>query len=245
MLFSNLFRLVVLCVVFVLLGACSSSHKEAEISVEKKVEKGIVAYKEGQYHRAVELLEPLATSGADKALYYFASSAKITNEPNISKEFIFKCFLNAAKNGVPEAMSEVANAYDNGYGVQVDTLKAVDWERKINTHQLSRARENASFLNNKGRRISDPERIEGIQNQAKSGEPDAIASLADMYDAGIWVEQNFTQAYELRLKLARKGDYLSMRRIAHYLCRGIGTERNVKGSNDWLTKAGLMTRCKP
>jgi|WetSurMetagenome_2_1015567.scaffolds.fasta_scaffold287488_1 uncharacterized protein len=72
---------------------------------------------------------------------------------------------------------------------------------------------------------------------AKSGELDAIFSLAVMNDQGLGIQRNAASAIRLYRKAAMRGHLESQSNLAVMLLEGDGTKQDVAAGFQWLRKA--------
>lgn len=79
--------------------------------------------------------------------------------------------------------------------------------------------------------------FERYQALAKAGSHQGMYNLANMYAAGLGVEQSDARAFEWYLKAAEAGDKLSMSEVARAYAEGIGTEADPVRADYWQIMA--------
>ena len=124
----------------------------------------------------------------------------------------FDEYLEAAENGDPVAMCNVAYMYDYGYGgISVDKNAALDWY--IKAAELGDAVAMYSL---------------GSRN---------LYSISIGYDGSVNFEGIDEQALEWLLKAAELGNYDAMNAIANMYNDGRGVEKDTEEANKWWSQA--------
>jgi TPR repeat protein len=75
--------------------------------------------------------------------------------------------------------------------------------------------------------------FERYQALAEAGSLQGMYNLANMYAAGLGVEQSKSKAFEWYLKAAESGDRLSMAEVVKAYSEGIGTNANAEMADHW------------
>ncbi len=235
--------LLVIIIGSLFLGSCSSSKKENKAYLDHQIQQVEATFNEGQFSEAFDLVKPLLNSGSEKALFYYAKTAVILKKPDVSDELIFGYYQEAANKGLLDAMWEMSRAYELGIGVEPDLLKSIDWQRKFKELKALSRKKNQYLDPNTGEFISEKQATENLKASAKSGNADAVISMAMFYDSGNRVKKDPAQAYQLLLGLANTGDAYASLMVGYYLCRGIGVGRDVDQANNWLIKSKRKVIC--
>jgi hypothetical protein len=157
---------------------CSSkiptSEKEIMDYVQKNVDKG------------------KAWAQIELGAYYTAGMYGLA----MSKDMGFKLYLAAAKQGDPVGIYNVAGAYKNGHGVQIDHNEMVQWYMK----GCEQGERGCQFK--LGHLLWNGEIVEGDENlafywmkkSAEAGHPDAIDALGNMYEMGVGCQVNYNES---------------------------------------------------
>lgn len=116
----------------------------------------------------------------------------------------------AIKKGFKMANWRIANAYQNGKGVEKDDDKAAKY-----------------YL----------EAIDAMKKLAEAGDPEALGNLGSMYSSGEGVPRNPKIALEYYLKSADKGYAFIQANLAQMYRYGSGTRVDLKEAVKWYTKS--------
>lgn len=108
-------------------------ESEAEVNVRQLAEAGdvrcilVMAKKAETAKERVKWYKRAADEGSSYGMVMYADHVSILPD---KKELAFHYYLKAAKEGVPEAMAEVALGYTNGNGVLKNIGSAAEWREK-------------------------------------------------------------------------------------------------------------------
>lgn len=78
-----------------------------------------------------------------------------------------------------------------------------------------------------------------FKKSAKKGNADAQYSLAVMYEGGIGVDKNITQALTWYKKSAKKGNINAQYNVASLYYKGVGIKKDYEKAAYWYEKAAL------
>ncbi len=114
---------------------------------------GVVAYRNGNYMRALKIWTPLAEAG-DAAAHFnigimFAAGQGVEPDQRRAVDHYRK----AAEKGYPPAQFNLGAAYVDGKGVKADIAKAIEWWQKAAANDLDRAQYNLGTLYYFGRGV--------------------------------------------------------------------------------------------
>ncbi len=194
---------------------------------------------------AMPILTKLAKQNNPDAHYYLGLIYINKELQHYNIELGLSHLTTAIDMGYSQAMHQMGMMYDNGIGVKQDALMANDWYRKA-----KRARKpnqaKATFYkqkNNKLEEVKYNEIFQELLNQAKGGDAEVQYQVANIYDEGYLVPQDFTKAIEWYEKSAQNNYKNAQFMMGYFYCRGIGVEKNLKLANDWFLKSNRMVRC--
>jgi len=108
-------------------------ESEADVNVRQLAEAGdvrcilVMAKKAETAKERVKWYKRAADEGSSYGMVMYADHVSILPD---KKELAFHYYLKAAKEGVPEAMAEVALGYTNGNGVLKNIGSAAEWREK-------------------------------------------------------------------------------------------------------------------
>lgn len=203
------------------------------------------AFFSGDTERARDLFSLLTNSNKGEAYYYLALIQKRHADSSDSYVTMVDYLRKSSSAGNSLAMWELGEAYQNGYGVEKDAIRAMDWYRKSEAN-LGKETQPISFQTWEGGELREQpksEMVEQIRDLANSGDVDAQYQLAKTYDRGLLTEQDTVKAFHWYHQAAVNGHDYAGYSLAYFYCRGIGTEQNVKKSNYWMTKSGRSGEC--
>lgn len=122
-----------------------------------------------------------------------------------------------AEQGNASAQYNMGVIYDEGYGVERDYGKALDWYRKAAEQGFAKAEHNLGILYQEGHGTeADPaEAARWFQRAAEDGEPAAQNNLAVMYVRGQGVPQDLGKAAQWAARAAKAGNKSAISNLPH------------------------------
>lgn len=141
----------------------------------------------------------------------------------------------AALWGDPKAQNALGMIYEGGIKVEQDLKQAIEWYRKSAQNGNHMALVNLSRLNKKD--LGQNNNLAIQINQAKK--IDKFTSNVEKINLAYYhfTEKNYTAAYEIFNKLAKKNNAYSMMFIGFMHTKGYGVEKNYIIAAEWLNKA--------
>jgi TPR repeat protein len=152
----------------------------------------------------------------------FAIGAAHATGQGVERDYLLALhwYQSAAQQGLASAQYALANLYANGQGVSVDLDEALVWYRKAAGQNFAAAQVAMEFIDasghgrskgrTRGRRKPGviERRRESVEwaRVAELGDADAKYHLGLMYELGLRVPQDDTQAQDWYLAAARQGD---------------------------------------
>lgn len=111
----------------------------AFLSAENDLEKGIAAFENQEYEKAIKLIKPLAEQGTTEAQYFMGVIYwySTDREPriNLAQKWFKRAFDQwyiAAEDGDLDSMVDISLMYQSGLGVNINEKKAKKWlERAV------------------------------------------------------------------------------------------------------------------
>jgi TPR repeat protein len=124
-----------------------------------------------------------------------------------------------------------------GYGVPKDIKKSNEWfELAFSRGYMLASMEYAESYK-KSKDYNKKILFDIYNNVEKYGDTASQFELANLYEAGEGVLQNFKKANELYQKCANRGDSLSMIKLAHKYELGVSVEKDVKKAFELYSQA--------
>lgn len=190
------FRLstVALTVILVMTTGCNGI---AGSSVAGDVDKGMAAYKAGNYENATASWERAAKNGNSDAAYYLGVMANEGKSGDASAAA--KWFRQAAEKGHVKAQYNLALAYERGLGVTRDRTQSLSWLEKASKQGDAEAQYMYGLLLlDQAGTPPDPTQLvaalDWIKKAANAGNPRAQMQLGAVYLDGILVDPSPREA---------------------------------------------------
>jgi TPR repeat protein len=142
-----------------------------------------------------------------------------------------KCLVFAAEHGSSFAMWELANAYEEGDGVEQDEDEAIKWYKLAAAHGQYEA---ICYLNDEFGLDYSEEPLEWCIKVAENGCTDAQLYLAEMYDG-----DNFEESLKWYKLAAEGGNRDAIYHLGHIYYYGDGVEQDYKQAYYWFDKDGF------
>lgn len=160
----------------------------------------------------------------------------------------FQCFLQAAENGLPEAMFTLSFSYYNGRGTPSDEERSFFWIKKAAECGLDKAwfalalhyaygigtsadPDNASYWLEKAKKAGEdsPDQIENVQRE--------IWNLYNQQGIRYLQSNEKEKAFEVFYRCAREGDACAMCNLSACYKHGDGTDVDFETSFQWMKRS--------
>lgn len=142
-----------------------------------------------------------------------------------------KCLAFAAEQGSSFAMLELANAYEEGDGIEQDEDEAIKWYKLAAAHGQYEA---ICCLNDEFGLDYSEEPLEWCIKVAENGGTDAQLYLAEMYDG-----DDFEESLKWYKLAAEGGNRNAIYHLGHIYYYGDGVEQDYKQAYYWFDKDGF------
>lgn len=156
------------------------------------------------------------------AAILFATFVKAEpKKEDFTPEFVAQCKAKA-ETGDAEGQALYGHALSNGWGVEKDATKAVEWYRKAAEQGDVTAQKSLGDCYRKGIGVGKDEAkanewyskaVECYRKAAEQGDAMAQYKLGECYDAGTGVEKDAAKAIEWYRKAAEKGNWSAKNRL--------------------------------
>jgi len=154
----------------------------------------------------------------------------------------FVAFSNAAKSGNPDAMFNVGQIYEKGWGVLQDYAQAREWYEKAVDAGNADAAIKMGDLYVDGRGLS-PDLTQArlwYEKGATARNPRAMNNLGIMYLNGIGVPRDCDKALHWFEQGAAVGNPKSMANLGYVYLEGLGVEKDYTLARQWYEKAAAQ-----
>jgi TPR repeat protein len=161
------------------------------------VNDGLMAYKAGDYAKAMSELQPAATQGNASAEKTLAKMYAIGQGVKEDDAQAIAWWTKAAEAGDAEAQWEMGLQYHSGQRVKRDNRQAVAWYRKAAEQGYGAAQMNLANMLSGGYPPVEEDRVEAarwLQLAADQNTMGAASLLGSWYSSGIGVPRDDTQA---------------------------------------------------
>ena len=195
---------------------------------------------EPDIEKGKELFQSAVDQGVVEGYYGLAKVAENAGDIETALEHYNKVVQEGAEQFyIVSAMSDIGYAYDNGFGVEQDGTKAVEWYTKaadlgdLNAmFCLGRMYEYGVSVEQDGTKA-----VEWYTKAADLGHSEAMYCLGYEYYIGFGVEQDGTKAVEWYTKAADLGHSGAMYNLGNMYDNGGVVEQDSTKAVEWYTKA--------
>lgn len=200
----------------------------------------------GAYIHAKDLYEIAASNGYAPAqcnlgLCYDTGKGVLQNENEAAK-----WYRKAAEQGNGTAQYNLGLCYKNGDGVKQSYSEAIKWFLKSSASGYKNAKEKLQQMSNevlfkealnfsRGKAYDNAFLLYKIA--ANAGDASSQCNLGWMYDRGLGVKKDETEATKWYRKAAEQGDRCAQTNLAYQLEKGLGTKQDVSEAFKWYKQA--------
>ncbi len=151
-------------------------------SLSADFQKGVDAYKRGDYQAALREWRPLAEQGRASAQFFLGSMYDLGRGVAQSDTEAVKWYRKSAEQGRATAQFLVGSMYQEGRGVPQSDTEAVKWYRKASEQGDAYAQGNLGWMYEKGRGVpqSDTEAVKWYRKAAEQGDKWSQNRLKEM-----------------------------------------------------------------
>lgn len=176
---------------------------------------GIQYYKNGEYQKALPLLEKAENTGSSKAAFYLGEMFR--RGEGVNEDFSRSCahYIKSAEGGHVNAYLLAGSCFVMGKGVEQNFEKALSWFKKA---------------------ADEVEKTDYTESDKKY----LMRTLAVMYFAGKGTLQDFSEAAKWAEKAAVMGDANSQAIMAFLLYTGQGVLTDKKTARIWAEKSAAQ-----
>lgn len=216
------------------------------VSNSAQLEQGKTFYFNGQYDKALELLEPVARKQNNaEAQYYTGLVYSISGWKNFDINIAIKYLLSSADQSYAPAMWKIGDIYENSLSDKSNLVLATDWYRKAK--QAEKKQTLVQFYKDNSSGSSTPVSNENMINllakKAQTGDIEAQLKLGKIYDDGVLIQQDETKAFEWYLKAAKNNNQYAQFMVGYFYCRRIGTDFDLKKADYWFVRSERKAQC--
>ena len=195
---------------------------------------------EQDMEKGKELFQSAVDQGVVEGYYGLAKVAENAGDIETALEHYNKVVQEGAEQFyIVSAMSDIGYVYDNGFGVEQDGTKAVEWYTKaadlgdLNAmFCLGRMYEYGVSVEQDGTKA-----VEWYTKAADLGHSEAMYCLGYEYYIGFGVEQDGTKAVEWYTKAADLGHSGAMYNLGNMYEKGDGVEQDHDKALEWYVKS--------
>jgi hypothetical protein len=177
-------------------------------SYSSDFDKGLTAYKNGDYATALKEWKPLAEQGDVDAQYHLG--VMYDNGDGVSQDYkeAVRWYTLAAEQGDVDAQYSLGVMYDNGDGVSQDYKEAARWYTLAAEQGVAEAQYNLGYMyyNGQGGPVDYKEAVRWYTLAAEQGDVDAQYNLGVIYGNGDGVPQDYKEAVRWYTLAAKQGD---------------------------------------
>jgi len=199
---------------------------------------GYFPYPEGKEHleHHVKRLVP-----ADRAVIPPPRSTLLTNQPPqvAPADNSIESLRKKAEAGDASSQCALGVCYDNGEGIEKDTVEAVKWYRKAAEQGNAKAQYvlGVCYYNGEGIEKHLVEAAKWMRKAAEQGDAKAQCSLGNFYYKGDGVEKDAVDSAKWYRKAADQGDAMAQGSLGVCYEKGNGVEKDSNEAVKWYRKA--------
>ena len=238
------------------LASCTS--ETAEDVADRPFSEGLAAYSEGEFGKALTILEPHA-EGGDSAAQMMLAEIYLTGKTGVTDEKRGATWLEkAADQGVTKAQAMMGTRYLNGNGVEQDDTRGIEYLLAAAKGGNARANVQLGFLYEHGKAVEKSADAAGrfyyrasiigdgeaVTRLKKLSETDVIGPktyLGLLYRDGKGVPQDPNKAFSLVEHDAQSGQPYAQYLISEAYGVGQGTERDVETAYMWANLSAAQS----
>jgi hypothetical protein len=181
--------------------------------------KGLEAYENGNFKRALNEFRQLAEQGLSLAKYNLGVMYDNGHGVNEDDEVAFRWFTAAAENGVSEAWFNLGEMYRSGEGVEADLSKAIKWlERAALSGDTDAYYSLGLAFEAQNVDESFSKALSWYLVGAEAGHALSQYGLANLYANGFGVDVSYLRAY-MWATLSSAGGAPDARRLKSFLAK--------------------------
>lgn len=246
MLYRHFLIFPILASLLIALYSPLSTATEITITINQQLEAAKEAYFTNEHTKSINILIPLAEEGHPEAQYYLGL---VYSAPSLKAEQhtqAIKYLLLAANQNHAPAMFKIGLNYDEGIGVQLNPLTALDWYRKSEKVSRNNKLNNLTFTTQPNFDTNPTpfnKILTSIEKSANQGDAEAQFQLARVYDLGQEVTYSISQAFRWYKAAAENNHHHSQFLLGYLYCRGLGINKDRNTANYWLKKSNREAIC--
>ena len=203
--------------------------------VPQHLKEGVIAYKSGDYARALQLLKPHADRGDTGALMGMAMM--YTNGQGVPQDHgqAAMFYRMAAEKGMAAAQFNLALKYHDGLGVEKDATEAANWFRKAaeQGHPAAQARLGMLYSAGQGVAQNNEEALKWLRASAEKNDAMAQFGLGYIYRKGLGVPPDDAEAVKWYRRSAEQGFRAAQNNLGFMHRKGLGVPQDFAEAAKW------------
>ena len=206
-----------------------------------ELEKGLAAYKQRDYVKALSILSPLAKQGNTEAQRKLGVMYRHGLGVKQNDALAIEWYRKAAEGGHVRAQNSLGIMYRFGLGVSKDSTEAAKWLKAAAEQGDAKGQENVGmlYLDGVGVKKSDQQAVYWLNKAATQGQMKAQLTLGLMTLAGRGIEKDEQQGMRWIKQSANRGYPQAAEALAKAYAEGLyGMEQDLQQARFWYQKAG-------
>eukprot|EP00468_Gymnochlora_sp_CCMP2014_P010657 CAMPEP_0167745092 /NCGR_PEP_ID=MMETSP0110_2-20121227/2959_1 /TAXON_ID=629695 /ORGANISM="Gymnochlora sp., Strain CCMP2014" /LENGTH=509 /DNA_ID=CAMNT_0007629695 /DNA_START=95 /DNA_END=1624 /DNA_ORIENTATION=- len=220
---------------------CQSFQTEAEMFA--KLRNLSISNITEEEHQSIPLhMQSSKAKDASKEKNFHRTNEMVTTA-NMTTSRIDHWHMIARDANNPEAMYNLGLCYYSGSGVSKNYETAYDWFSKAAEHGFADAKFNLGVMSQLGRGIGQSQEAaeEWYLDAANGNVSEACNNLGRMYQVGVLGKPDPMKAFKFYRKGAHLGNGDAMYNVALCYYKGMGTNKNIKETIDWLEACSISS----
>jgi TPR repeat protein len=207
--------------------------------VPEHLKQGVIAYRGGDFARALRLLKPYADrgdAGASMAMaIMYANGEGVPQDQGQAAMF----YRRAAEKGLAAAQFNLALEYHYGGGVEKDAAEGVRWLRKAaeQGHPAAQARLGMLYSAGQGVAQNNEEALKWLRAAAEKNDAMAQFGLGYIYRKGLGVPPDDVEAVKWFRRSAEQGFGAAQNNLGFMYRKGIGVPQDFTEAAQWYALA--------
>ncbi len=232
-------KTLIFCFLFICTTVACTANKSPTL------QQAINQYYGSDIEGALDNFMALSKQNNAEAYYYLGLIYSDSRFKQFNPKTAISYLLSAADLNHIEAMNKLGLIYDNGVGVEQNSLISLDWYRKAKQAEKP-ITQNIIFSKNENNKLVNseyPTIFLDLLKEAEDGNAELQHKVAINYDNGALIPRDFSKALFWYKKAALNNYKESQFMLGYFYCRGLGIPQDSNLANDWLIKSGRRAIC--
>lgn len=200
---------------------------------------GELYYNKGEYDKAFEIFNSIASSNEKGAIYNLALCYLYGHGTTVDTKNALKKLESLAKSGYHHALNKIGEIYFEGELYKQNYAKAIKYFNQAEENGSEKALINLAncYLRGYGVSIDSKEAYNIYVKGCEKNYSEAINKLGEMHEAGNSVFQDLEKAYTYYVQSSDLGNDIASKNLGKMYYRGIFVEKDIKKAYDYFVES--------